>query len=48
MQGTLTFSDADPVMTCQCGARCLGDSINDALIAWGRHVTTVHRGEEWA
>jgi hypothetical protein len=42
----LSFSDADPVMTCQCGAKCFGDSVNDALIAWGKHVTTEHR-EDW-
>lgn len=45
MGGSLSFSDADPIMTCQCGARCFGDSINDALIAWGSHLTTVHRDE---
>lgn len=43
----LTFSDCDLVATCHCGARCYGDSINDALNAWGQHLTTVHQGEEW-
>lgn len=41
----LDFKDCDPVATCHCGARCFGDSINDALIAWGQHLTTAHRGE---
>ena len=41
----LDFKECDPVATCDCGARCFGDSINDALIAWGKHLTTVHRGE---
>jgi hypothetical protein len=44
--GALSFSDATPIMTCQCGARCFGDSINDALKAWGGHVTTAHR-DDW-
>lgn len=41
----LGWSDCDPVATCYCGARCKGDSVNDALIAWGQHLATVHRGE---
>lgn len=41
----LGFDDCDPVATCHCGARCKGDSVNDALTAWGRHLTTVHKGE---
>lgn len=41
----LGFDDCDPVATCHCGARCKGDSVNDALIAWGQHLATVHRGE---
>jgi hypothetical protein len=43
----LIMSDCDPIATCHCGARCFGDSINDALLAWGEHLTTVHRDEEW-
>ena len=43
--GSLTFSDATPIMTCQCGVRCFGDSINDALAAWGTHLTTLHRND---
>lgn len=41
----LSFDGCDPVATCHCGACCKGDSINDALIAWGEHLTTAHRGE---
>jgi len=36
----LAFSDADPVMTCECGHRSHGDSVNDAVLAWTRHVTS--------
>lgn len=44
---TLHMSDCDPIATCACGVRCFGDSINDALIAWGKHLTTAHANEEW-
>lgn len=43
---TLKFSDSDPVVTCQCRVRCFGDSINDVLTNWGKHVTEKHR-EVW-
>ncbi|MFB4276053.1 hypothetical protein ACBJ59_12215 [Nonomuraea sp. MTCD27] len=45
VSGSLAFSDATPIMTCRCGVRCFGDSINDALTAWGIHLTTLHRNE---
>lgn len=41
----LGWNDCDPVAVCHCGARCVGDSINGALIAWGQHLTTAHRGK---
>ena len=34
----LGFSDADPVMECQCGSRFKGDSINDAVLGWTAHL----------
>ena len=43
---TLNFSDCDPVSACTvtgCGWTAHGDSINDALIAWGAHATMKHR-----
>lgn len=42
---TLGWSDCDPIAECHCGARLKGDSINDALIAWGKHLSMIHRGE---
>jgi hypothetical protein len=41
----LGWNDCDPVAICHCGARCVGDSVNDAVLAWTRHLTTVHKGE---
>jgi hypothetical protein len=34
----LYFNDADPVAECECGNRSPGDSINDAVSAWAKHV----------
>lgn len=42
---TLGWDDCDPVAVCSCGARCKGDSVNDALIAWGQHRASTHRNE---
>lgn len=47
ISGSLSFSDATPIMICQCAVRCVGDSVNDALIAWSGHVTTAHQDEPW-
>ena len=53
---SLHFDDADPVSTClvavpskageQCGWHAHGDSLNDAVLAWTKHLTAVHR-EDW-
>ena len=43
---SLGWSDADPVAECGCGARFVGDSINDAVLAWTKHVTEKHR-DDW-
>jgi hypothetical protein len=44
----LRFDDADPVAECLVGA-CRwhghGDSVNDAVTAWTRHLTKDHRGD---
>jgi predicted small metal-binding protein len=43
---SLHFDDADPVATCltgNCGWHTHGDSINDAVLAWAKHVTEKHR-----
>jgi hypothetical protein len=37
---TLEFDDADPVATCECGWHGHGDSINDAVLAWTKHLTS--------
>lgn len=37
---TVRFEDIDPVVTCECGRRCHGDSIADALEAWAKHLTS--------
>lgn len=29
-----------PEATCECGNRSFGDSINDAVLAWTKHVTS--------
>lgn len=39
LTATIQFSDADPIVTCECGHRSFGDSINDAVLAWAAHVT---------
>ena len=42
----LYFSDADPVAECGCRWRHVGDSLNDAVLAWAKHVTEKHR-DDW-
>lgn len=42
----LYFSDADPVAECGCRWRHVGDSLNDAVLAWAKHVTEKH-GNDW-
>ncbi len=45
----LHFDDADPVATCLvpgCRWHGHGDAIVDALNAWAKHLTTLHR-EDW-
>ncbi|WP_327066837.1 hypothetical protein [Kitasatospora sp. NBC_01302] len=41
----LGWNDCDPVATCHCDARCVGDSVNDAVLAWAAHLTAAHKGE---
>lgn len=41
----LGWNDCDPVAVCHCGARLVGDSVNDAVLAWTKHLTSVHKGE---
>lgn len=36
---TVALSEVTPEATCECGNRSFGDSINDALLAWAKHVT---------
>lgn len=36
----LHFEDIDPVATCECGWHAHGDAINDAVLAWTKHVTS--------
>lgn len=38
VQGTLSLGE-HPSVTCQCGARCYGDSLNDAVTSWTSHIT---------
>ena len=48
MTMTLHFSDVDPVATCkvkQCNWHAHGDSMNDAVTAWTKHLTVAHRGD---
>jgi len=40
------FSDSDPTVECQCKWRHVGDSLNDAVLAWTKHVTEAHR-DDW-
>lgn len=45
---SLHFDDADPVAEChvgECRWHGHGDSLNDAVTAWTRHLTTSHRNE---
>lgn len=45
---TLHFDDADPVATCKvgdCRWHAHGDSINDAVLAWTKHLAAVHRND---
>ena len=45
---SLHFSDADPVAECHVGT-CRwhghGDSLNDAVTAWTKHLTAEHRND---
>jgi hypothetical protein len=34
----LYLPDAEAVAECECGARCHGDSIADAVLAWAKHI----------
>ena len=46
---SLHFSDCDPVAECHVLACCWhghGDSLNDAVTAWTKHLTAEHR-EDW-
>jgi hypothetical protein len=45
---SLGFSDADPVAYChvrQCQWHGQGDSVNDAVLAWTAHLTSVHKAD---
>ena len=45
---SLYFDDADPVARCHvpgCQWHAHGDSINDAVLAWTKHLTAVHRND---
>lgn len=37
-----SFSDADVVATCQCGARCFGDAPVDTFKSWWKHKAEQH------
>jgi hypothetical protein len=41
----LGWNDCDPVAVCHCGARLAGDSVNDAVLAWTQHLTSIHKGQ---
>jgi hypothetical protein len=53
---SLHMDDVDPVTTClvavqskggeQCGWHAHGDSLNDAVLAWTKHLAQVHR-DDW-
>jgi hypothetical protein len=45
MKGELGLHECDGLMTCDCGARIYGDSLNDAAIAWVKHVVEKHPEE---
>jgi len=36
------LGDLDWIITCGCGWKCYGDSLNDALTRVGPHVTSAH------
>lgn len=36
---SLYFDQIRPVAQCRCGARCFGTSVNDAVLAWAKHLT---------
>ena len=38
----IELGDLDWVITCGCGWKCYGDSLNDALMRLGPHVTGAH------
>lgn len=47
---SLHFDDVDPISTCLVGGchwHAHGDSLNDAVLAWTRHVAQMHR-QDWA
>lgn len=48
MSMTLTIPEVDAIATCECQKAFRGDSINDAVLAWTRHLTTDHREDDWA
>lgn len=42
---SLHFEDADPVANCHvkdCQERFHGDSVNDAVLAWTKHLSQKH------
>ena len=46
---SLHFDDADPVAVCHVGTcrwHAHGDSVNDAALAWTRHLAAVH-SRDW-
>ena len=45
---SLHFDDADPVAECHlagCKWHAHGDSLNDAVLAWTKHLTATHSGD---
>lgn len=45
---SLHFDDADPVAVCAltgCRWHAHGDSLNDAVTAWTKHLTEQHRND---
>lgn len=45
---SLHFNDADPVAECHvadCKWHGHGDSLNDAVTAWTKHLTAEHRND---
>lgn len=46
---SLHFDDADPVAECHvrgCHWHAHGDSLNDAVLAWTKHLSDKHR-KDW-